>query len=343
MQTEDTRIMGGSRLGQNMQRRYEIAEDVLRSNIEEGILRPGVVLLEGPLAEILQISRAPVQRALRQLEQDGIVHRFKGRGYLVGPSGHRVEPDRADIKTLGLIIPDHVDEALQSRSSWERIYNEIENDVAGCIVFGQYRIIENELARHFSVSRTVVRDVLARLSERGLVRKNQSSHWVAGPLTAQTVKEHFGVRRTLEPQALATACAHIERKDLEELLAQLQELERGVQLSADGMESIQAKFIETCILATPNERLADLVRTNLLPVTAIGRLLRHLGLPEDPALVIELRLVVELLARGASNAARAMLESHLDGLMNRTIAQMKIVAILPGPKVTAGYLTQITE
>ena len=32
----------------------------------------------------------------------------------------------------------------------------------------------------------MVRDVLTRLRERGLVRKNQSSHWIAGPLTAQT-------------------------------------------------------------------------------------------------------------------------------------------------------------
>jgi DNA-binding GntR family transcriptional regulator len=129
------------------------------------------VLLEGPIAEILQISRAPVQRALQALEADGLVHRFKGRGYLVGPEGRTVEPNRTDIKTLGLIVPQHADEALQSRSSWERIYNIVERDVAGCVVFGQYRIIEIEIANHFNVSRTVVRDVLTRLRERGLVRK----------------------------------------------------------------------------------------------------------------------------------------------------------------------------
>ena len=137
--------MNEPRLGQNPQRRYEIAEDVLRTNIAEGTLPPGLVLLEGPIADILQISRAPVQRALLQLESDGLVHRFKGRGYLVGPPGRAIEPNRTDIKTLGLIVPQHADEALQSRSSWERIYDEIENDVAGCVIFGQYRIIENVL------------------------------------------------------------------------------------------------------------------------------------------------------------------------------------------------------
>jgi hypothetical protein len=38
-----------------------------------------------------------------------------------------------------------------------------------------------------------------------------------------------------------------------------------------------------------------------------------------------------------------MMESHLDASVNRTIAQMKIVAIIPGPSVTADYLTRVLE
>lgn len=336
--------MSEPRLGQSTQRRYEIAEDVLRSNIAEGILPPGLVLLEGPIAEILQISRAPVQRALLQLESDGLVHRFKGRGYLVGPPGRAIEPNRTDIKSLGLTIPQHADEALQSRSSWERIYTEIENDVAGCVIFGQYRIIENELANHFSVSRTVVRDVLTRLRERGLVRKNQSSHWIAGPLTAQTVKDHFMLRRLLEPQALALGTTHIDRDRLAALFSQLVELDSSQSADAwQSLEDVRTQFTECCVLALPNERLRELIRNNLLPVTATERLLRQLGLPGDPAVIAEIRLIVELMMRGATAAAAAMLENHIDASMNRTIAQMKIVAIIPGPSVTAAYLTRVVE
>ncbi len=336
--------MTDSQTGQNTRRRYEIAEEVLRRNIAEGLLPPGLVLLEGPIADILQTSRAPVQRALQALETDGLVHRFKGRGYLVGPPGEGIEADRTDIKSLGLIIPEHADEALQSRSSWERIYNTVERDVAGCVVFGQYRIIEIELANHFNVSRTIVRDILTRLRERGLVRKNQSSHWIAGPLTAQTIKDHFVLRRMLEPQALMTGATEIDREALCSLFDRLVALERReVSDYLDDLEDIQARFIETCILATPNEKLQDLIRNNLLPMTATERLLRRLGLPGDPMLITELRLVVELLMRGAPCAAAAMLETHLDAAVNRTIAQMKIVAIIPGPGETADYLTRVQE
>lgn len=328
----------------NAQKRYEIAEDVLRGNIEDSTLPLGVVLLEGPIAEILQISRAPVQRALQALESEGLVHRFNGRGYLVGPANRGIEPNRTDIKTLGLTIPRHADEALQSRSSWERIYNTVEADVAGCVVFGQYRIIEIELANHFNVSRTVVRDVLTRLRERGLVRKNQSSHWIAGPLTAQMIKDHFVLRGMLEPQALIAGAEHVDRGQLSELFQRLSELEKHD--TADhlkALESIYSDFIDICILATPNERLKESIRNNLLPVTATEQLLRRLGLPGDPAIITELRLVTELLLRGAITAAAAMMESHLDASVKRMIAQMKIVAIIPGPSVTAAYLTRVLE
>lgn len=336
--------MADDRTGQNTQRRYEIAEDVLRKNILEGILPQGLVLLEGPIAEILQISRAPVQRALQTLETEGLVARFKGRGYLVGPGGDDVEPNRIDIKSIGLIVPQDADEALQSRSSWERIYNTVEKDVAGCVVFGQYRIIETELAEHFNVSRTVVRDVLTRLRERGLVRKNQSSHWIAGPLTAQTVKDHFVLRKLLEPQALISGATFINRDALTRLFNRLAELEsRHTMDFQRDLEDIQTRFIDTCILATPNEKLRDLIANNLLPVAATERLLRRLGLPGEPMIITELRLVVELLMRGGVAAAAAMLESHLDASVNRTIAQMKIVAIIPGPSVTADYLTRVLE
>jgi DNA-binding GntR family transcriptional regulator len=292
----------------------------------------------------MQTSRAPVQRALQRLEADGLIHRFEGRGYLVGPPGAETQPVRVDIKSLGLTVPQEVDEALQSRSSWERIYETVESDVAACVVFGQYRIIEIELARHFSVSRTVVRDVLSRLQERGLVRKNQSSHWIAGPLTAQSIRDHFALRRLLEPQALVSAAPLLDRSRLAEVFEafRAKEAEPG-PTPGENLEALETLLIDTCVLTTPNEMLAGTIRDNLLPVLASERLLRQLGLPSDRTVITEHRLIVELLLFGAVDAAAAMLASHLDAAMNRNIAQMKIVAVIPEPRSIAAYLTRVDE
>lgn len=326
------------------QHRYEIVEDVLRANIETGHLPEGLVLLEGPIAEILQTSRAPVQKALQRLEADGLVRRFDGRGFLVGGPGSGTVPVRVDIKTLGLDVPEAADEALQSRASWERIYDVVEADVAGCVVFGPYRIVETALAEHFNVSRTVVRDVLSRLQERGLVRKNQSSHWIAGPLTAKTIKDHFALRRLLEPPALIEAAPHLDHTRLRALYRDLREKEESVpDLPDESLETFESLLIDTCVLTTPNPKLAQLIADNLLPVLASERLLRQLGLPSDRAALTEHRLIVELLLCGAVDAAAAMLSRHLDAAMNRNIAQMKIVAVISEPRSVAAYLTRVAD
>src|SRR5271165_558400 len=80
-------------------KRYKLVAEVLRSNIASGRLPPGVVLLEGPIASLMKTSRAPVQAALRILEDENLIHRFGGRGYLVGRAGSRVTPLRRHAAT----------------------------------------------------------------------------------------------------------------------------------------------------------------------------------------------------------------------------------------------------
>ena len=102
-------------------RRYELVAATLRANIASGRLQPGVVLLEGPIATLMKTSRAPVQAALRILEEEDLVHRFDGRGYLVGSAGVARAPIRCDFAKLGLRIPNEIDSALQNRGLWERV------------------------------------------------------------------------------------------------------------------------------------------------------------------------------------------------------------------------------
>ncbi|WP_156936888.1 hypothetical protein [Bradyrhizobium sp. WSM2254] len=93
--------------------------------------------------------------------------------------------------------------------------------------------------------------------------------------------------------------------------------------------------------ATPNDRLREQIRHNLLPVLAAERVLRQLGLPDDRTAITEHRLTVELLLLDAVPAAAAMLEAHLAAAERRRIAQSKIVAVLPEPRSIAPYLTRL--
>ena len=325
-------------------RLYEIVERALRSSIRTGRLPAGLVLLEGPIAGIFQTSRAPVQRALARLEADGLIHRFEGRGYLVGPEAAGTAPLRADIRGFGLDAAEEIDEAQQSRASWERIYATAERQIASCLVFGRYRIVEAEMADHFGVSRTVVRDVLGRLQERGLIEKNASSHWIAGPLTARAIRDLYEMRRLLEPPALVAAAPSLPSGDIEAMLDRLRRAEAaGATPPPETMDAVEEDLHVRCVLATPNARLADALRHNQLPLLATHAFTRSLGIADDQPILTEHRLVLELLAQEAWPAAAAVLETHLQAAERRAVARLKTLAVIPEPANLAPYLTKTSE
>jgi DNA-binding GntR family transcriptional regulator len=319
-------------------KRYELVAAVLRSNIVSGRLQAGLVLLEGPIANLMKTSRAPVQAALRILEDEGLVHRFGGRGYLVGRAGQSVAPLRRDIAKCGLRIPNEIDAALQNRGLWELVYEEVEAAVAACLIFGEFRIIESELGDYYGVSRTVVRDVLGRLHERGLIAKTQSSHWIAGPLTAQSARERFQVRQLLEPEALRLAGDRIDLERIGEVLKR----ERSRNLSAHGAADwmqLERELMESCIFRAPNEHLVDLIRHNQMPLAAASRALTKLGLPEDEIAVTEYLMLFELIAARAIDAAAIYLRNNLTALAEKNLARLKIVAVISDAQIGVSYLT----
>ena len=316
-----------------MQKRYELIARVLRANIVSGRLPPGFVLLEGPIAELTQSSRAPVQAALRILEDEALVHRFAGRGFLVGPPNGAVQPLRRDIRELDLQIAVEIDEALQSRGTWELVYDRVEEEVASCLIFGEFRIVETELGDHLGVSRTVVRDVLSRLHERGLIAKNQSSHWIAGPLTAQSVREKFAVRAILEPAALRLAAAHIDHAEVARVQAALAAGE-----DMDG-ERLEDALMTHCIARAPNAELVDLIRNNQFLLAAANRALTLLGLPRDRVATADYRTLFDLLSRHLVDSAAEYLQSHLRVQADKSLARLKIVAVISEASSIAPYLT----
>jgi DNA-binding GntR family transcriptional regulator len=318
---------------------YAVIAEVLDRHIRLGHLPPGLVLLEKPIADVFQTSRAPVQRALAELEARQLIHRFDGRGFLVGPKTTGIAPIRTPFRSLAISLSPQADAALQTRTSWERIYTEVEQAVASCLVFGRYRIIEAELANHYDVSRTVARDVLGRLQERGLLRKSQSSHWVAGPLTAKDIRELYEMRAALEPLALRSAVQQTPRETIETQRDRCV-MPPGEAWTATQLDQIESDLHETLVLATTNERLAENLRHVQLPLVETERFLRSIGLPIDSRVADEHRIVYELLLHDAIAAAMAALAAHLRAESRRSIIHLKTVAVIVEPPRLAPYLTR---
>lgn len=313
--------------------RYELITQVLRSNILSGSLPEGLVMLEGPIAALMQTSRMPVQAALRMLAAEGLVQRFDGRGYLVGRADTDIVPIRRDIGEFELDIPQQVDDALQTRGTWKHFYDQVEEQVASCQVFGEFRIVETELAEYLAVSRTVVRDVLSRLQERGLVRKNASSHWIAGPLTARTVREKFELRAIIEPAALRLAAPHIHYSQIEEFRDRI-----GTDDDLKP-EDLEGALMDHCIGQTPNKALVAMIQNNQMLLTSVNRALTSLGLPEDEIAQDQYRTLFDLIARHPIDSAAEYLRDHLHIMSSKNLARMKIVAVISETVGIAPYLS----
>lgn len=181
---------------------YALIAKVLRKAIRGRSIARGAVLLEGPVAELLHATRTPVRQAFRILENEGLVSRFEGRGYVAGPRGS--EPSRIALTPAMLGIGENAD-PVRKTLGWEGIHDRVERDVVHLSVFGAHRLNEVELARHFDVGRLVAHDVLLRLERVGLVEKDDRQRWSVRPLDDARINHLYELRWLLEPAAIRAA------------------------------------------------------------------------------------------------------------------------------------------
>jgi DNA-binding GntR family transcriptional regulator len=320
---------------------YEIVHKALASHIREERLPVGLVLLEGPVAELFRTSREPVKMALRRLHDEGLIERFDGRGYLVSGTRRGAPPLRLDLAEAGLNLDGGVDEhELQGRAAWERIYSDAEREVGMALPFGRFHVNEARMAEHFDVSRTVIRDVLSRMQERGLVEKSPRSHWVAGPLTASAIREFYQIRGMLEPPALMQAVPNLDMDELVVMRDRLRSMEsRYPRVMAEELTAIDVDLHTDCVQRIDNRRMAAMIRQAQLPLVANHTFLHHLGIPEETPELGEHKLVFEHLIQGSPAAAAAALQAHLERSLDRALIRLKVLSVKPTPPL-APYLME---
>ena len=139
-----------------------------------------------------QVSRSPARATLQALCREQLVRKAQGRGYLVAGT--------APANTVGrLATLDAV--RIQPAPLWERVYAEVELQLARHVLFRPVRLTEEKLAEHFGVSRTVARDVLARMQSVGLVGKVPPEFLGAAPYLATIIAVAGFVGRVRPPAA----------------------------------------------------------------------------------------------------------------------------------------------
>ncbi|MDS9466102.1 GntR family transcriptional regulator [Paracoccus sp. MBLB3053] len=298
-------------------RLYQQAADMLAQEISQGLLPRGTALTQKALAERFGISRSPARQALDELVRRGLLLRGASGRYSL--SGQTADP--------GLSGRMPVPARLTQRSSWEGIYPEIELAIVSRTPLGCWRVNEAVLARHYGVSRTVARDVMGRLQNRGIIRKDDSGRWHAPALTAQHIDELYELRWLLEPVAMEKAVPNLPAGLLDamsdELLAAM---EGDAQRDSTLLDHLEQRLHVELLGHCRNEAL---VRAISLPQALLvtHQMLYQLTLElfgTEPFLSEHLE-VINRLRRGDIDGARAALVAHLR--ISRRRAMLRIEAV----------------
>ncbi len=312
-------------------RLYQRVLDILAAEIVQGALAEGTPLTETAIAARFGISRAPTRRALAELECRGLVKKCATRGYTVIPPAGK-DPRAAAAHSAATGVPEAL--RLVSRPSWERIYGEVESEIIARTSFATWRVNEVAVARHYGVSRTVIRDVVGRLQQRGVVQKDERARWFAPALTPDHVGELYELRWLLEPAALGRAVPNLPdglvTEQRADLLAALERVPDIDGATLDRLEhDLHVRLLGFCGSRTLMQAIA-LPQALLIAHRFLYRWTSRL-FDIEPLIPEHLDVLDRLQAGNVPEAAKA-LEDHLRVSRDRAIARIEIIARGPQPE-----------
>jgi DNA-binding GntR family transcriptional regulator len=193
----------------------------------------------------------------------------------------------------------------------ERVYTTLRDYLrAGRIRAGQ-PLQEGVLAAQLGVSRTPVREALARLASEGLVVADGRS-FALPSLSVGDIEDIYALRFLLEPEALRlVAVSRPDRKALAPLRAALEDMATANE-AADGAAFMDAnyRFRDAWTALVPNKRLVRAIHLYADHV----RYLRAFTLDTAAVRVIVLKGLGQLaaaLAEGDGDAAAQAMRMHL--------------------------------
>jgi DNA-binding GntR family transcriptional regulator len=152
------------------------------------------------------------------------------------------------------------------------IYEAIREAIIGGRYLPGERLIETRLADEFGVSRTRIRDALARLQADHLVAPAANRGLVVRPLSTREIEEIYALRLLLEGFAAHTAAANIttrELDELDELHRRMQQIERDAEGTTGDermamvrtVTDLNTDFHRLIQRAARNSRLESVLRT----------------------------------------------------------------------------------
>ncbi|EAR51711.1 transcriptional regulator, GntR family protein [Oceanicola granulosus HTCC2516] len=321
--------------------RYAAITEALEAAISEGRLAPATVISEEPVARAFGTSRTPARKALAELVERGRLERFEGRGFLVAGAGKGAAPRRIEL-TAESLGADAAPLADVPRQRAERIAETFERVISSALPFGRFRINEVAAAEYHGVSRTVIRELLQRHQDRGLVRKDRRSHWIVGPLTARDISHYFAIRQQLEPLALRDSAPRTPTSVILTMIEETEAAHAVPLVSSAEVARLERDLHWTLLQRTPNGHLLRFIEQSQIALVVNAVFSDAIGGRPFQVALREHLIVLEFLRRGSVEAASQALAEHLHLSAERTQRRLMSLSVFPPPELP-GYMMRETR
>lgn len=282
--------------------------EVLRNSINKGVLEPGLVLLESRLAKIFSMSRSPVRDTLNRLNDEGLVCRFDGRGFLVGSTPGRIV--RREIRPDELEDPEL---SIDRSNSWLELACNVERDTVLCSMVGRWEINELKLAKELGVSRAITQQILLQLQYIGVVEREKYAGWEVVPLNDQRLQQLYEARALLEPFMIRRATERIPKEVLDSFMCELDAISQNYpNVDAQHLDALEHQLHSETLKYGGNDEIVTMLgRTRPILLVSKHLLGDYVQFPSvDPFLEEHREIFNLMLARQGDKAAEA-LRTHL--------------------------------
>ena len=202
-----------------------------------------------------------------------------------------------------------------SRASPDEIADRIVDAIlAGRIAPGQ-RLGEQSLADLFGVSRTLVREALARLSARGMVEVNARRGWFVVQPSREEAKEAFDARIAIETGLIQSQRGALPKPALKRLKAHVSAERAAIRAGEPGQRSFLLGDFHVCMAeCLGNALLGDILRDLTARTTLIATLFQS---NHDAAQSCDDHArIVSALEAGEMASARRLVREHIEAVAN---------------------------
>lgn len=152
----------------------------------------------------------------------------------------------------------------------EKVYQRIKSDILENKLKPGEKLIEENLANEFNVSRTPVREALKQLDQDGLITYYPRRGSVVSQISMKDAQELYEIREVLEGLAIRRICMEVNSHNIKILENIIKSMDKAIESNDySSMEKLHRNWTEATLEMTNNE----LLKSYLLSVTKnLGRL-----------------------------------------------------------------------